>query len=50
ARTAGRTGQGVAWAVDANVIANSPVIEVRSTTGIVATAYVDIHRNTTYDL
>lgn len=50
ARTAGRTGQGVAWAADANVIANSPVIEVRSGVGVAATAYVDIHRSNTYDL
>ena len=45
-----RTGV-IAWATDWNVDAQGdPVCEVRSATGTVATAYVDIHYRHTYDL
>jgi hypothetical protein len=49
-RVQGRLGQ-AAWRLDANVDGQGdPVIEVRSQTGVVATAYVDITLQHSYDL
>jgi hypothetical protein len=46
-----RTAPAVTWAVDVNVDAGGdPTVEVRSTAGLAATAYVDIHFRHTYDL
>lgn len=50
-KLAPRTGQGVDWAVDWNVDAQGdPDCEVRSTTGVAASCYIDIHFRHSYDL